>query len=361
MNWMGRCFVVRSTLRRSVCACVLLVTGVILCLPEVYAQGAGEPQKTFATPAKAAKALAAAYQRGDHKAVADILGDKGLRLVFSGDPVIDRHERAWFLSLYKEGHEVVVESDRRGILQLGKDEQPYPIPIVKQGARWRFDPTEGHEDLLSRRMSKTELSTLNVVLAYVEAQRAYHGAPRMGDAVREYAQKFKSTPGQHDGLFWEVQAGKAAGPLAGLVEVAGREGYGGVKEGEVPIYRGYTYRILTGQGPHAPGGARDYLVNGRMTGGFALVAFPLRYGVSGVMTFLVNQDGVVYQKDLGAKTVELGRKITHFDQRRAGTTPAAPQASRQAWARLECLVQQCRADRRREDRPRDGDLRGEHL
>ncbi len=182
MNWMGRCFVVRSTLRRSVCACVLLVTGVILCLPEVYAQGAGEPQKTFATPAKAAKALAAAYQRGDHKAVADILGDKGLRLVFSGDPVIDRHERAWFLSLYKEGHEVVVESDRRGILQLGKDEQPYPIPIVKQGARWRFDPTEGHEDLLSRRMSKTELSTLNVVLAYVEAQRAYHGAPRMGEA-----------------------------------------------------------------------------------------------------------------------------------------------------------------------------------
>ena len=319
MNSTGSCFLVRSSLRRNLWACVLLVTGGFLFLPEVVAQGKSGQQKTFATPAEAAKALGAAYRKGDPKAVADILGDKAWRLVFSGDPVIDRHERAWFLSLYKEGHEVVAESDSRSVLQLGKNEQPYPIPIVKKGARWRFDPSEGHEDLLSRRMSKTELSTLNVVLAYVEAQRAYHGAPRMGDAVREYAQKLKSTPGQHDGLFWEGQPGKTAGPLAGLVEAAGREGYGPTNAGEVPIYRGYAYRILTAQGAQAPGGARDYLVNGRMTEGFALVAFPLRYGVSGVMTFLVNQDGVIYQKDLGGKTVELGRTMTHFDPDRTWT------------------------------------------
>jgi hypothetical protein len=245
--------------------------------------------------------------------VAEILSDKGWRLVSSGDPVLDRHERAWFLSLYKEGHEVVAESDSLAVLQLGKDELPYPIPIVKKGQRWRFDPSEGHEDLLSRRISKAELSAVNVVLAYVKAQRDYHQKDHNDDGVMEYAQKLKSTPGRHDGLFWEGQPGKAAGPLAGLAAVAGQEGYRGVRAADLPIYRGYAYKILDAQGPQAPGGARDYMVNGRMTGGFALVAFPLRYGVSGLLTFLVNQDGVIYQKDLGPKTVELGQKMTHFD------------------------------------------------
>jgi hypothetical protein len=303
----------QSAIRRGVCACVLLLTAGLFLLPVAFGQGKSGPQKTFARPAEAAKALGAAYQKGEPKTVAEVLGDKGWRLVFSGDPVIDRHERAWFLSLYREGHEVVAESNSRSVLNLGKDEQPYPIPIVKKGERWRFDPSEGHEDLLSRRMAKTELSAVNVILAYVEAQRAYHEAPRRGDAVREYAQKLRSSPGQRDGLFWEGQSGLAAGPLAGLVESADREGYRASREGELPIYRGYAYKILTAQGPRAPGGARDYVVKGRMTEGFALVAFPLRYGVSGIMTFLVNQDGVIYQKDLGPKTVELGQKLTHFD------------------------------------------------
>ncbi|MGE5849017.1 MAG: DUF2950 family protein [Candidatus Methylomirabilota bacterium] len=295
------------------CAGVLLVTATLLVQPAAFGQGKSGPQKMFATPAKAAKALGAAYGKGDPKVVADILGDKAWRLVFSGDPVIDRHERDWFLSLYKEGHEVVAESDSRAVLNLGKDEQPYPIPIVKRGVRWRFDPSEGHEDLLSRRMSKTELSTLDVVLAYVQAQRDYQEVPRMGDGVREYALKLRSTPGRHDGLFWEGQPGKAAGPLAGLAASASKEGYQGVRAGDLPIYRGYAYKVLTAQGPRAPGGPRDYVVNGRMTEGFALIAFPLRYGVSGVITFLVNQDGVIYQKDLGPKTVELGQTMTHFE------------------------------------------------
>ena len=313
MNAMRSCFTVRSDMRPSLCAWVLLVTAGLLMHPAAFGQGKSGPQRTFATPAEAAKALGAAYRKGDPKAVADILGDKAWRLVFSGDPVIDRHERAWFLSLYEEGHEVVAERDTRAVLQLGKDEQPYPIPIVRKGERWRFDPSEGHEDLLSRRMSKAELSAVNVVLAYVEAQREYHQQDRNGDGLVEYAQKLKSTPGQRDGLFWEGQRGKAAGPLAGLVEAIGKEGYREVRAGDLPIYRGYAYKILTAQGPRAPGGARDYVVNGRMTDGFALVAFPARYGVSGVMTFLVNQEGVIYQKDLGPKTVEMGGKMTHFD------------------------------------------------
>ncbi len=220
--------------------------------PAVFGQEKSGPQKTFATPAKAAKALGAAYRKGDRRTVAGILGDKAWRLVFSGDPIIDRHERAWFLSLYEEGHEVLVESDIRAVLQLGKDEQPYPIPIIKVDVEWRFDPSEGHEDLLSRRISKAELTALNVLIAYLEAQRAYHEERRRGDGSREYAQKVRSSPGQRDGLYWEGQPGTVAGPLAGLVEAAGREGYRDVKEGDLPIYRGYAYKILTAQGPQAP-------------------------------------------------------------------------------------------------------------
>ena len=302
-----------SGLRRAAGAWVLLATVALLWHPVAFGQGKSGPQKSFAAPEEAAKALGAAYRNGDRKSVAEILGDTGWRLVFSGDPVIDRHERAWFLSLYKEGHEVVAESNDRAVLSLGRDDVPYPIPIVKKGAQWRFDPGEGHEDLLSRRMSKAELSALNVVVAYVEAQRAYHQEARRDDGVREYAQKFRSSPGQRDGLFWEGKSGKVAGPLAGLIEAASKEGYRPAKKGEEPVYRGYAYRILAGQGPQAPGGARDYLVNGRMTGGFAIVAFPVRYGVSGVMTFLANQDGVIYQNDLGPKTVEAGRKMSRFD------------------------------------------------
>lgn len=287
----------------------------MLCLgsADAFGQGKNGPQQMFASPATAAAALAAAYEKGDRKAVAGVLGDTAWRIVFSGDLVIDRHERNWFWSLYQEAHAVEVESGDRAVLTLGKDAIPYPIPIVKRQARWRFDPSEGHEDLLSRRIGKTELSALNVVVAYVAAQRAYHTQPRRGDGVREYAQKIHASPGQQDGLVWEGKAGAFAGPLAGLAEAARQEGYRPAREGAVPVYRGYVYKPLAGQGPHAPGGARAYVVRGRMTGGFALVACPARYGVSGILTFLVNQDGVVHQKDLGPKTASLCRQMTEFN------------------------------------------------
>lgn len=297
---------------RSVRLC-LVCDGELFFLPSALGQNKNVTPTTFATPEEAASALAAAYQKGDSQAAVTILGDKAQRLVVSGDPVIDRHERAWFLSLYAEGHEVVADGDKSAVLQLGKDEQPYPIPIIKKGNRWQFDPSEGHEDLLSRRISKAELTAVNLVVAYVDAQREYHQQNRKGSGTDEYAQRFRSAPGRKDGLYWEDASGKRGGPLAGLAQAALKEGYLPRKEGEWPVYRGYVYKILTAQGSLARGGAREYIIKGRMTEGFALVAFPVRYGVSGIMTFLVNQDGVIYQKDLGPKTVEVGRTMVRFN------------------------------------------------
>lgn len=270
-------------------------------------------RKVFPTADDAVTALGTAYESGSQKAVAEILGDEGMRLVSSGDPVIDRHEREWFLSLYQERHEVEFEADDRAVLQLGQDQYPYPIPIVKKGTGWYFDPSEGHQDLLSRRISKAELSALNVVVAYLEAQREYYRRDHNGDGVLEYARRFRSSPGRHDGLYWEGKPGDAASPIAAFADAFFKEGYQPAKAGEMGVYRGYFYKILSSQGAHAPGGAGDYVVDGKMTEGFALVAFPIRYGISGVMTFLVNQDGIVCQNDLGPKTVALGYAMATFD------------------------------------------------
>ena len=292
---------------------MVLVIGGYLLLDAAPGEKRSSVQKTFSSAEEAAKALATSYRDLDRKAVAEILGDKGQRLVTSGDPVNDHHEREWFLALYDEGHAVLFEGDDRAVLQLGRDEYPYPIPIVKKGKGWRFDPSEGHEDLLSRRISKAELSALDVVVAYVVAQREYLREDHNGDGILEYAQRFSSSPGKQDGLHWESKPGEAPSPIAPLADAIRKEGYQPVKEGKLAVYRGYFYKILKAQGPHAPGGAREYVVNGKMTGGFALAAFPVRYGISGILTFIVNQGGVVYQKDLGPKTVATGTEMTVFD------------------------------------------------
>jgi hypothetical protein len=283
-------------------------------LPVVaYGQGRMKPQKGFPTPEKTAEALAGAYKGAHREALAAILGPSGHRLVSSGDPVVDKLERDWFVSLYEEGHEILPESESRAVLQLGKDEQPYPIPMVKRAGMWHFDENEGHEELLSRRMAKNELSALNVVAAYVDAQNEYHEKDHDGDGVLEYAQRWLSTPGNRDGLYWKGQAGENESPIAKLAEMAVKEGYSLDSPAGPSPYRGYYYKILMAQGPHAPGGAIDYLVNGKMVAGFALVAYPARYNVSGIMTFVVSHDGVIYQKDLDSGTVQFGQSLTVFD------------------------------------------------
>ena len=304
-------------LTRMVCVALMVSGG--LFLDSAHGEEAVAPQKTFTTAEESAEALGAAYESGCKKTVAGILGDKGLRLVSSGDPVIDRYEREWFLSLFREGHEVVFESDDRAVLQIGKDEYPYPIPLVKNGKGWRFDPAEGHEDLISRRIGKAELSALNVMVAYPDIQGEYFREDRNGDGILEYARHFRSSPGQHDGLYWEGKPGDAPCPIAALVDVIQKEGYDLAEKGKMPVYRGYFFRILKAQGAHAPGGAREYVVDGNMTGGFALVAFPTRYGISGVLTFVVNQEGVIYEKDLGPTTVKLGSEMTLFNPDRSWT------------------------------------------
>src|SRR5262249_43282861 len=197
---------------------------------------------------------------------------------------------------------------------IGKEDWPVAIPLVKDPDGWRFDTAAGKEELLNRRIGQNELTAISVARAFVDAQREYARKDRLGDGVKAYAQKLPSDPGKHDGLYWDDPSGKDPSPLGPLVAEATGEGYSVQQADAAPRpYHGYFFRILSGQGAHAPGGARSYIKDGRMTGGFALVAWPAEHGVSGVMTFQVGPQGIVYQKDLGDKTAELAKAITVFD------------------------------------------------
>jgi hypothetical protein len=226
--------------------------------------------------------------------------------------VEDKASRERFLKAFDEKQALVKEGDRKAVLQIGNDDLPFPIPIVQKSGKWSFDTKAGKEELLNRRIGKNELYTIQVCLAYVDAQREYAGVDRDGDGLFEYAQKVMSTPGKKDGLYWESKEGEEESPLGDFVAQATREGYQKTSDKPIP-YHGYLFRILKAQGRNAPGGAYDYLVNGRMIGGFAMVAYPAQYGVSGVMTFVVNHEGVVYQKNLGKGTAKTARMMKLFD------------------------------------------------
>jgi hypothetical protein len=271
-------------------------------------------QKSFQTPEEAAKALVDAAKAGDTKELLVIFGPAGKEIISSGDEVADKAARERFVKAYETMNKLEKETDKKLTLIVGNHDWPYPVPIVKKGETWIFDTTSGKEELLNRRIGRNELNTIQTCLAIVDAQREYALKDRDSDKLLEYAKKFWSTPGKKDGLYWEAKEGEPHSPLGELAAKAVREGYTPRKPGEkAQPYHGYYFRILKAQGKNAPGGAYDYVVKGSMIGGFALVAYPAEYGTSGVMTFIVNHDGVVYQKDLGNETAKIASAMTKFD------------------------------------------------
>jgi hypothetical protein len=271
-------------------------------------------QKSFQTPEEAAKALFDAAKAGDAKELLVIFGPAGKEIISSGDEVADKAARERFVKAYETMNKLEKETDKKVTLVVGNHDWPYPVPIVKKGETWLFDTMAGKEELLNRRIGRNELNTIQTCLAIVDAQREYAMKDRDSDKLLEYAQKFRSTPGKKDGLYWEAKAGEEQSPLGDLAAKAAREGYTHTKQGQGPQpYHGYYFRILKAQGKNAPGGAYDYVVKGSMIGGFALVAYPAEYGSSGVMTFIVNHDGVVYQKDLRNETGKIASAMAKFD------------------------------------------------
>lgn len=267
-------------------------------------------QRRFASIEDALSALVDAIRAGDRKAMLAIFGQEGKGLVWSGDEVSDRRARERFVAAYDDKHRLEAGGGKV-VLVVGRDDFPFPIPIVPDGPSWRFDTAAGKDELVNRRIGQNELNTIQVCLAYVDAQREYYARDPDNDAVLQYAQRFASSPGKRDGLYFETKPGEPPSPLGLLVARARGEGYSRTPS---PVaYWGYYYRILTAQGKDAPGGAYDYLVQGRMFGGFALVAHPAQYGVSGVMTFMVSHDGVVYQKDLGPNSAAIARAMKAFN------------------------------------------------
>jgi len=286
-----------------------MVLALLLALPLA---AVAADQQTFATPEAAADALATALKANDEAALLAIFGDKHKNLIDTGDKAQDAAVRAKAAAMLAAYRVLEPRGDNRRILMMGVEAWPSPIPLVRQGAVWRFATEEGAEELLNRRVGANELNAIYVMRAYLDAQREYAMIDRDGDGVRQYAQKLASNKGKQDGLYWPADAakGEEVSPFGPLVAESApyRAGH---KAGDP--YRGYHFRILSRQGKSAAGGAYNYVINGRMIAGFAMVAYPAEYGESGVMTFIVNHNGKIFQKDLGKNTVGIGAAMTRFD------------------------------------------------
>jgi len=268
-------------------------------------------QQAYATPEAAVDALVAFAKSGDPRAALAIFGPSGQDIVSSGDKVSDDALRAKFLDWYDAKHQIKTEGADKATLIVGEEDYPIPIPLVRKGGKWMFDAVAGREEILERRIGQNELDAIQTSLAYVDAQEEYASKDRTGAGAGVYAQRFVSDPGKKNGLYWPAAKGEDESPLGDLFAEASQEGYH-VGGGRSP-YHGYYYKILTRQGPNAPGGAVDYVVNGSMIGGYGLVAYPAEYRNSGVVTLIVSFNGDVYQKDLGPNTAMLAERITSFD------------------------------------------------
>jgi hypothetical protein len=290
-------------------------TLILLFLGTLLSAAAAEAPKTFASPDEAVAALMASIKSENAQDLRAIFGP-GLEDIQNPDRIQATNEFKAFAAALDQRYKLTYESATNCTLEMGVNGWPFPVPIVKKLGKWSFDTASGKEELLNRRIGRNELAVLDVMRAYVDAQRDYASVDRNGDEVLEYAQRITSSPGKTDGLFWPMGPDSEPSPLGPWVAMAQTEGYfqdpAATKEGPNP-FNGYLFKILTRQGKHAPGGKYDYIINGHMIGGFAMVAWPAEYGQSGIMTFIVNQQGRVFQKDLGSGTAKTARKMKAYD------------------------------------------------
>jgi hypothetical protein len=287
--------------------------GVLLLLATVAVRAAEPAQQTFASPEQAAAALAEAWGQDDKAAMMKLFGSAGAKLISSGDPVADAEAKQRLAAEYNLAHRIENESDDKAVLSIGKGDFPYPIPLVKQDSAWYFDTKAGEQEILDRRIGHNELNAIDVCHTYVEAQRAYAAQYSSGNGPAEYAQRLHSSAGKHDGLYWAAETTTDESPFGPLVAGAEAAGYSANAAGMRTPYHGYYFRILKQQGASAPGGAKDYVVGGHMTGVFAMIAFPAKYGDSGIMTFIVDQTGIVFEQNLGPGTDAAARQISTYD------------------------------------------------
>ena len=276
-----------------------------------FAKAQHPAQKTFSSAEEACAAFIGALQEQDQPALAQILGPTVKGIISVGDEAEDVSSRRQFVEKYREMHRLVRESDGTTTLYIGAENWPVPIVLVRRASGWYFDPEASRTEIVARRIGRNELETIEVCREMVNAQDEYYADSHDGD-VKQFALRFTSDDGRHNGLYWRISNREPVSPVGQLLTLASFEDAVTKPTGPRPFH-GYYFRILTGQGRHAPGGAKNYLVNGKMTGGFAFVAYPAEYRSSGVMTFIVNRDGIVYQKDLGPKTGRRARALTQYD------------------------------------------------
>jgi Protein of unknown function (DUF2950) len=289
-----------------------VVTVWLVLVAMISMAGAQAPaQLTFPTPEAAATALLQALKTDDMDKLEAIFGPSG-RDFASGDPVADRRDREVIALALQQSWRWASRGSNKKQLVIGDEAWPFPIPLAKKGSGWQFDTEAGKEEVAARRIGANELAVIQLCRAYVPIQKAYASREHDGKPAGIFAQKFQSTPGRQDGLYWKPKPGEPKSPLGDLAAQAAAEGYDREKTPTAP-FLGYYFRILTAQGSAVPGGARSYVVDGDMSGGFALLAFPAKYDHSGVMTFIVNQNGVVYEKDLGPETSKLAGALTEYN------------------------------------------------
>src|SRR5271170_219485 len=298
-----------NKMRTKINSTVFFLLSLMLALPAIAAD-----QKTFATADEAVLALLKASKDENQEEMLAVFGDQGKDLVYSGDPVQDKANMQRFVNSYNTKHMLVRKDDNTRILQVGANDWPMPIPLVKDGGKWRFDTAAGMQELLYRRIGHNELGAIGVCRGFIGAEKDYASVGHDGLPAGIYAAQLMSDPGKQNGLYWETKEDEPTSPAGPFLARAGGEGYGGsVGSADNQPYHGYFYRILKAQGAAVKGGAKSYLTDGKLTEGIALVAYPAQYKVSGVMTFVISQRGVVYQKDLGEKTSDLAAAMTEYN------------------------------------------------